>query len=1169
MVQRFRTFICGSRASDCGHAADGATQFIIATLPDPTRTHLALFFDRSVDAIEQGIQDSGYLFDRAIMPWDTREHPESADILQRIVSDDYQRAKETWPGVMVFRRSPDQPIQKPGSFKNRHDAYPKQIVVLVAGEYPTGGIHQNQFRNAISLIHSLSIPAPHRLLILGPTFSGSLSSLSDLVLNAQAALHGETDFHTFSFSGTVSSWKSMIALRRVEGGHLTFASFQENDEYILRAIKEYVQERLGFDVDGETAQNRHFMALLSEDETAYGSQSTETGKSYLQLYFPREISQLRSAYQGMTSDQPNFNKQPALTLPLNLENTGGQEDTVATYSSRHLPISQESVLLGLVNELRAQHVRFVVLRATDPMDFLFLARYLRKAYPQGRIITMGSDLLFARETQDSRLFGILAATVYPQVPRLDGGPYKDNEARIDRVFPSSFSTGLYNATRALVQLNPDDTLVGSQNSDAVHDSLDLPHRTELYHYNWYQLGTVAPPETGMPPVHLTALGHNGFWPLYVSQPAVAEPGDVIRASSTLPMRVLTPTKSPQSGKNTSRVTEEWKVFQVLLFACAIFLIVCVWKASALSHENVFSQFNRGLGDHRSGVIATLAFAMVLLLEIALWPDWTQQFVSPWYLRYAGTVLLFILVISIALDILCRHSIPWLVSFVAAVGISIVVIFRHASSTTYLDERYVFRSVHLLSGLSPVLPLILLLASVVWAAWHTTTGTALLDNRLPKLPYLKFSYFAPVPKLEAEPKALAAGASTGAGGEMSFASVAEQGTALPVTASPAFQFSKIETRPEEEQGLLRSVGMLLGEENESLFGLIKPTLFHPWVDPLLAAIGMVTFILIDHDHPVSTLEPRGYCRLIAAIGCLCSITLIGMTWRMWLLWRETKLLLTGLDSRIIRRAFTRIGGISAKPFQIGTNSESDFSRLVSRGFEAAKCVTNRKIISGDEIYQTLDNLRKIRASTESKKRRGLFEYLKRDQAVIEAFSTFQKAMANAVGKTLVFLIPKWASAKVPVLDEQNTDPSRRPEPRPEEIDDDVRVAEHFVCTHYVNFILMVLIRIRAFMTSIVGMYVLIVLAFTVYPFEPSLVLRTIMAILLLFIVGIAAMVYGGMHRDVTLSHIADTVPGELGGDFWLRMTSFVVLPLFSLAAAAFPEFNRFLFSWLEPALQALK
>src|SRR6185312_13299782 len=84
-LTKLESFICGAKlgkTSDCGNsqAPDGGTEFMIATLPDPTRTHLALFFDRLVDAIEQGIQDSGYLFDRALMPWDTPAHPESTEI---------------------------------------------------------------------------------------------------------------------------------------------------------------------------------------------------------------------------------------------------------------------------------------------------------------------------------------------------------------------------------------------------------------------------------------------------------------------------------------------------------------------------------------------------------------------------------------------------------------------------------------------------------------------------------------------------------------------------------------------------------------------------------------------------------------------------------------------------------------------------------------------------------------------------------------------------------------------------------------------------------------------------------------------------------------------------------------------------------------------------------
>jgi hypothetical protein len=430
----------------------------------------------------------------------------------------------------------------------------------------------------------------------------------------------------------------------------------------------------------------------------------------------------------------------------------------------------------------------------------------------------------------------------------------------------------------------------------------------------------------------------------------------------------------------------------------------------------------------------------------------------------------------------------------------------------------------------------------------------------------------VPKLEAPAKVMWAVASAGTWLHGASAQVAPPPPSTPAAFSPAQTITlDAVDRPEEEQSTLKSVDTLLADENQSLSGLMKPTLFHPRIDPILAAVGIAAFLLADLDHPLSTLEPRLYCHLVAALGGLCAITLVGMTWRMWLMWKETRLLLITLDSRPIRRAFVRIGGISAKPFQIGTNSEGDFSRLLSRAYEAAKCVVNRGIIPGKEINDTLAYLCAQRESAEdTNTKRGLLGHFKCDRELIGAVGAFQKAMANAVAKTMVFLVPEWASARSPVLDEQNTG-ARRTQGQLEldPIDDTVRVAEHFVCTHYVNFILMVLVRIRAFMTAIVGMYVLIVLAFNVYPFEPSLVLRTLMAILLVFIVGIAALVYGGMHRDITLSHITDTTPGELGGDFWLRMTSFVALPLFSLAAAAFPEFSRLLFSWLEPALEALK
>jgi len=75
--------------------------------------------------------------------------------------------------------------------------------------------------------------------------------------------------------------------------------------------------------------------------------------------------------------------------------------------------------------------------------------------------------------------------------------------------------------------------------------------------------------------------------------------------------------------------------------------------------------------------------------------------------------------------------------------------------------------------------------------------------------------------------------------------------------------------------------------------------------------------------------------------------------------------------------------------------------------------------------------------------------------------------------------------------------------------------------------------------------------------------------LLFIIGIVGYVCAEAHRDSILSLVTQTKPGELGIQFWLRMGSLFALPLISLLVSQFPSLNNVLFSWLEPAVNALK
>ncbi len=59
--------------------------------------------------------------------------------------------------------------------------------------------------------------------------------------------------------------------------------------------------------------------------------------------------------------------------------------------------SQEAIMLEIVSELRRLDSKFVLIRATDPLDELFLARYLASEYPGARLVVPTPDLLFSRD----------------------------------------------------------------------------------------------------------------------------------------------------------------------------------------------------------------------------------------------------------------------------------------------------------------------------------------------------------------------------------------------------------------------------------------------------------------------------------------------------------------------------------------------------------------------------------------------------------------------------------------------------------------------------------------------------------------------------------------------------------------------------------------------------
>ena len=82
------------------------THVLFAIVLDPVHTNLSLLFDQQMDAVQHGVLDSGWTFEKALMPWDNKTHPEPSDFRNRLLQEQFESEQERQPGLMLFRRSP-------------------------------------------------------------------------------------------------------------------------------------------------------------------------------------------------------------------------------------------------------------------------------------------------------------------------------------------------------------------------------------------------------------------------------------------------------------------------------------------------------------------------------------------------------------------------------------------------------------------------------------------------------------------------------------------------------------------------------------------------------------------------------------------------------------------------------------------------------------------------------------------------------------------------------------------------------------------------------------------------------------------------------------------------------------------------------------------------------
>ena len=1200
-------------------------RFVIAVLPDPAYTHFPLTFDRFTEAIQQGATDSDYIYDSSWLPWQA-DDTNYALIKDKEKAEDKKKLREEQPGILLFRKKLERTNRDPS------EPFQHGLVVFVVGEEPTQGIHRTQFENAAAWIAALDPasnqkPAQFKLPaggILGPSFSGSLPSLAGVLADIQAKSQARTTAPDKGkplriYSGNLSGKNAVNWFTKVTAAQdIRFASFQQSDDVLIDNYCNYLRS---------SQFNLRRLAIVSEDETAYGSeaepddQAREPDPPYPGCYmpqegsnsrfeasprffYPRDISALRSAYQKQSIFTTQSSQSPSdsgkRTLPTNIGDPEGlQHDTIRDYSGDQAAQSEEAVLQQIVSQLRAHQSQYVLLRSSNPLDQLFLAHYLRLAYPQGRIVILGADLLLRRESGAARLSGIMTLTTYPLLP-WNSHWTSDHDSKnyhSHRVFSQDGTEGTYIATRYLLQ---DDWMPSScSKEDAA--SYKCPHflltnqQFKIPDYNtpsWLRIGK-GTDASYPPPAWLSVLGRDDFWPLAaMNDESLRDQGRksfltiAPEVGSSL-VNVLTLGRSNPASRTTAHpsllgaMPLSLRIVLLSLFLWSLFNFVCCCFPSITakpSHRAYFVAFahcyrsNRlllvfgslaisstatalawGYGAMSMGGVpldeARLCYALLpclwIIVGASVWVNlWKQHDLVP-RLHFRRNMprkwrLLRIRLFRSRPMLVNRWRLIWpLLAYISATLAFYYLLYFCIERVLIPANRIpnYWRDMNLTSGVSPLVPIIALTAGTYMWFWHSLQGLAFFGPDAPLLPSKKSLEFP-----------------------------AQDGTLLPWLG----MFSK------EQAG--------------------SPVVANSWpfARPVLrAAIVAFAFLVVlalllgaDHAEPIRSLGARSYAQLICVLMAVLVSLMLVSAWQLLEIWIGLRRLLVHLDRVPLRRSMAAFPGVSwGSVWKISGNVLDMRYKLLVNQLE---CITHLHnslastkreqlafwpaLASYSKVDTALSELQAARVTFSAWYTTNCGVDEVRDQDSLKAL---QEKLAWAAGCIFAWmLLPAWRAESdellpVRLLAPTETDKAAGESPSSTHLAPHIRYAEQFVCYVYLGFIQNILGRMRTLVISVLWLYVSATIAMASYPFDPRPVVNGAMVVLFLVLGTIIVTVYMQMHRDPILSLVTNTKPGELDGDFWIKLVSFGAGPVLGLMATIFPELTNFLFSWVAPGISSVK
>jgi hypothetical protein len=768
---------------------------IIATVPDPIHSHLALDFDRAVDTLLLAAADNRYLGSYYWLPW--RSHVKSLSKSESGSSESgsaekpekEDKIREQEPGLVILRYAPAVNEWDADRRGYSFAAYHRVIYLFLVAETPALGVNGTQLQNAfryeqILRKHGASLtvlPSPFskstasldKLSIIGPFYSGSAASLHEGIESAKL----DPKPTAIEIAGVTSTSVAARELDPEDKG--IYHSFGENSGY--------EQDRF---VDSLRASGYELgrVAVLSEAGTVFGKANPQGGdstnpkggekekrnKAILSLRFPRELSLLRNA-QPSGATKPD-SAAPSPYLNLSLKDYAASDDTEPRFSTAQSPLSVEAQLMAIAHQLQRSRVQFIIISASNILDDIFLAQFLHRACPDTRIVVVsGGDLLFERDTDNTPYVGSISISPYLLTAL---SPERQNQW----LYSDVQAEAIYNAASFIFW---DRTTLHPPQFAGYLKEPDTSPSTEANASTNSESRKAA--QTFRIPLWAAVVGSDGYYPLAVLNWCASDfkpilPAIQYNSSSGLHEETCRPDIGTATGKGGSQPL--WQHPQESIdrssginpslpwgILAATLIILCLGHAVMLFSAQYWSPFTRDLAIDENdqprrrtiyltigtAVLVSMAYvtAFPLLRVAAACPTTPIGSILAWTLLASGVLAL------IATIIKTRHyfrnpgckeylffNIVALATLVCTITAWTVICvsndsFNYTAGTdsaipevrSFAGLYFSYRCLHVFSGVCPLIPILLLL--LAWFFWSLCQTSRLRFSEMhrPRIPML--------------------------------------------------------------------------------------------------------------------------------------------------------------------------------------------------------------------------------------------------------------------------------------------------------------------------------------------------------------------------------------------------------------------------------------------------